>query len=133
MTTAMATLPPTLGRTLTWEQGQEMTNDVQIAAATELHIYFCHPHLPWRRGSNENTNGPLRRYFPKFIDLSIHRPDHREDVADELNQRSANDLAGERQEKRSTNCYRYRQKINQVLRSSIEPTRPVRRGSAHRP
>jgi IS30 family transposase len=87
MTTAMATLPPTLRRTLTWDQGQEMANHVQIAAATELDIYFCDPHSPWQRGSNENTNGLLRQYFPKFTDLSIHRPDHLEDVADELNQR----------------------------------------------
>jgi transposase, IS30 family len=88
MTTAMATQPRTLRRTLTWDQGQEMANHVQIAAATELDVYFCDPHSPWQRGSNENTNGLLRQYFPKFTDLSIHRPDHLEDVADEFNQPS---------------------------------------------
>lgn len=87
MTTMMATLPPTLRRTLTWDPGQEMANHVQIAAATELDIYFCDPHSPWQRGSTENTNGLLRQYFPKFTDLSVHGPGHLETVADELNQR----------------------------------------------
>ena len=87
MTIAMASLPPALRRTLTWDQGQEMANHVQIAAATNLDIYFCDPHSPWQRGSNENTNGLLRQYFPKCTDLSIHCPGRLEDVADELNQR----------------------------------------------
>jgi IS30 family transposase len=87
MTTAMSRLPHTLRRTLTWDQGQEMANHLQIAAATDLDIYFCDPHSPWQRGTNENTNGLLRQYFPKFTDLSGYHPDYLEFVAAELNNR----------------------------------------------
>ncbi|MCV6963358.1 IS30 family transposase [Mycobacterium intermedium] len=83
----MAQLPQQLRRSLTWDQGSEMANHVAIAKATELAIYFCDPHSPWQRGSNENTNGLLRQYFPKGSDLSIY-PDHYLDyVAAELNGR----------------------------------------------
>lgn len=57
----MIDLPDTLRRTLTWDQGREMANDVALAHATGLDIYFCDPHSPWRRGSDENTHGLLRR------------------------------------------------------------------------
>jgi IS30 family transposase len=87
MTQAMSRLPETLRRTLTWDQGAEMTNHVQIAAATDLDIYFCDPHSPWQRGSNENTNGLLRQYFPKGADLSLFAPDYLEHVATKLNRR----------------------------------------------
>jgi transposase, IS30 family len=87
MVEAISRLPATLRKTLTWDQGSEMANHVQIAAATDLDIFFCDPHSPWQRGSNENTNGLLRQYFPKGTDLSIHPAHHLEHVAAELNNR----------------------------------------------
>ncbi|MFP5253986.1 MAG: IS30 family transposase [Actinomycetes bacterium] len=87
MGTAMSRLPETLRRTLTWDQGVEMSNHVKIASATGLDIFFCDPHSPWQRGSNENTNGLLRQYFPKGTDLSGYHPDYLEFVANELNNR----------------------------------------------
>jgi IS30 family transposase len=79
--------------TLTWDQGREMSNHVQIAAATELDIYFCDPHSPWQRPSNENTNGLLRQYFPKSIDLAGYHSDYLGFVASELNRRPRKRLA----------------------------------------
>ncbi|WP_396326581.1 IS30 family transposase [Janibacter melonis] len=87
MCTAMAELPATLRRTLTWDQGREMANHLKIAQATGLQIYFCDPHSPWQRGSNENTNGLLRQYFPKGTDLSFHGAGILANVADEMNNR----------------------------------------------
>ena len=83
----MTQLPDVLKQTLTWDQGSEMSNHVRIAKATELDIYFCDPHSPWQRGSNENTNGLLRQYFPKGTDLSDHQPAYLAEVADKLNNR----------------------------------------------
>ena len=89
----MAALPETLRLTLTWDRGSEMTNHAKIAEATGLDIYFCDPASPWQRGSNENTNGLLRQYFPKGSDLSFWGPGYLEQVALEMNNRPRKRLA----------------------------------------
>jgi len=87
MTAAMGGLPAAIRRSLTWDQGKEMGHHARISLAADLDIYFCDPHSPWQRGSNENTNGLLRQYFPKGTDLAVHSREHLEHVADELNSR----------------------------------------------
>ncbi len=87
MIAATQRLPQLMWKSLTWDQGIEMRNHAQIKLATGLEIYFCDPGKPWQRGSNENTNGLLRQYFPKGTDLSQHGPDYLEFVAAQLNRR----------------------------------------------
>ena len=83
----IATLPETVRRSLTWDQGPEMRDWKQVAIAADIEIFFCDPHKPWQRGSNENTNGLLRQYFPKGSDLSVHSEAELDQVAAELNDR----------------------------------------------
>ena len=83
----MKGLPELLRRSLTWDQGSEMALHSKISQQLDLNVFFCDPHSPWQRGSNENTNGLLRQYFPKSTDLSVHSPDRLKFVAAELNGR----------------------------------------------
>ena len=87
MTAKIPQIPEVLRRSLTWDQGKEMALHTKITEATGLPIYFCDPHSPWQRGTNENTNGLLRQYFPKGTDLSFHGPGILDNVAAELNAR----------------------------------------------
>ncbi len=84
---SIASLPEQLRKSLTWDQGAEMAQHVRLKIDTGLHVYFCDPHCPWQRGTNENTNGLLRQYFPKGTNLSAHSKNALEAVALTLNTR----------------------------------------------
>jgi IS30 family transposase len=87
LTRRVRKLPKQLRRSLTWDRGTEMTHHKEFSLATDVKVYFCDPHSPWQRGSNENTNGLLRQYFPKGTDLSLYSQAHLDKVALRLNQR----------------------------------------------
>ena len=87
MQTAIATVPAALMRSITWDQGSEMSQHASFTAQTGIPIYFCDPHSPWQRGSNENTNGLLRQYMPKSTDLSQLSPADLQAIQDSLNGR----------------------------------------------
>jgi IS30 family transposase len=89
----ITTLPDQLRRSLTWDQGSEMSQHAQLRIDTSLNVYFCDPHSPWQRGTNENTNGLLRQYFPKGTDLTRHSAEDLAAVAATLNSRPRKTLS----------------------------------------
>lgn len=88
-------LPAELRRSLTWDRGKEMADHKAFTIATDVKVYFCDPRSPWQRGSNENTNGLLRQYFPKGKDLSIYSQAYLNEIAQRLNQRPRKTLGYE--------------------------------------
>jgi IS30 family transposase len=88
-------LPEQLRHSLTWDQGKEMSGHKRFTVATNVQVYFCDPRSPWQRGSNENTNGLLRQYFPRGTDLSCFSQAYLNAIALRLNQRPRKTLAFE--------------------------------------
>jgi transposase, IS30 family len=87
MTTKIKTLPEHLIRSVTWDRGKEMAQHAVFTVDTGVAVYFCDPHAPWQRGSNENTNGLLRQWLPKGTDLSVHTEAELDTIAHKLNNR----------------------------------------------
>ena len=101
-------LPQELNKSITWDRGSEMANHKRFTLATDIQVYFCDPQNPWQRGTNENTNGLLRQYFPKGLDLSTFTQAQLNKVARQLNERPRKTLNYE------TPIERYRQTVASI-------------------